>query len=364
MRPSSRFYRYSRLLLGELLLPYDHLIFKSKRLTTRRAANFLLGCIEGRLRLRRPLSYPFALQLEPTIQCQLECPYCPRIKATEGMSIGHMAWDDYEQLMREVGPYLAAVAFWQWGEPLLHPRILDMVKLANGHGIITFMSTNAQVDPAEVDLQGLVDSGLDMLIISMDGATQEVYENFRAGGQLHRLKRFVEAISRCRAGSANRDLRLNVRIVVTRDNEKEVEAVRNFAAAAGADFFSVKSISLYYDGSPENPSLPQIREYRSYQYRGSNEMEEYRKLPNYCRKPWTWPTLRYDGTLLFCECDHQMTAPLGNVFSAGSFRGVWQGKIAQKLRARYRDDGLIELEFCSRCRYKLDDAIRRVETLR
>lgn len=363
MNLSSRWHRYLALLTGEFLLPYDRIVFRNQRLTKRKAVNFLLGRIEARLQVRRPWSYPLGLQLEPTALCQLDCPYCARIKANKGLTGEHMKWADFERLMGETGPYLTALALWQWGEPLLHPQIVNMVKLAKQNGIITFISTNAQSDPAEIDLGGLMDSGLDMLIISMDGVTQATYEKFRAGGSLERVKAFVKEAARRRDELAGPGPLLNVRVVATRDNETEVEAVRNFAAEAGADLFSVKSVSLYYDESADHPSLPLNLAYRSYQYQGGAEQNAYRTLPNYCRKPWFWPTLRHDGTLLFCECDHQMTAPLGNVFSAGSFQAVWQSEVAQELRSRYHQDGRIDFEFCRRCRYKLDDAIRRVENL-
>lgn len=358
MRVPPRLRFLLKLLSGELVLAYDRMEF-SQRADLRRTANRLLARLEGRLQVRRPHSYPLGLQLEPTIHCQLDCPHCPRIRATDGMSLGHMEWESYERLMREIGPYLGATAFWQWGEPLTHPRITDMVSLAKSHGMITLMSTNAQADPSSIDIRALVEA-LDMLIISMDGASQEVYQSFRAGGSLDRLKDFVQAVVQVKRESGS-DVLINVRVVATRDNEAEIEDVSRFAAESGADLFSVKSVSLYYDDDPSNPSLPKDGRYRSSQYQGPVEAEEYRRMPNYCRKPWAWPTLRYDGTLLFCECDHRMIAPLGNVFSSGSFREVWGGAQAADLRRRYGSDGNIDLEFCQRCRYKLDDAIRRID---
>lgn len=360
MQKKSYVYRLARLLGGELVLPYDRLVFSRRSVPVKKLANRLLCRVEGGLKAGRPLSYPLALQLEPTIVCQLDCPYCPRVKATAGMKHGHMEWSNYTRLLEEVGHYLGAIAFWQWGEPLLHPRIADMIKLAHSYGIITFMSTNAQFEPGDVDVPALVASGLDMLIISMDGTRQETYEKFRAGGQIERLKRFARAVIEEKKRVHNKDLVINIRIVATSENEAEIEEVRQFAQEAGADIFSVKSVSLYYDDSPDDPRLPVDINLRSYQYRGREEAQRYRRLRNKCRKPWSWPTLRYDGTLLFCECDHRMEARLGNVFQS-SFKEVWQGETAQNLRKHFHRNGQIDFEFCQRCRYKIDDAIRIAE---
>lgn len=364
MKKKSAYYRLMRLMKGELILRYDSLNFSRQGVSAHSRMHLLLGRLEYALRVGKPLSYPQGIQLEPTIACQLDCPYCPRIKATEGMELGHMKWEDYERLLKEVGPYVNTIAFWQWGEPLLHPRMADMIRLADSYGIISMMSTNAQIDPDDIDLEALVDSGLDMLIVSMDGITQETFEKFRAGGQIQRLRRFTEAVIDTKRRLKNERLKINIRVVATSENEQEIEAVRSYAREIGADLFSVKSVSLYYEDDPDDPHLPQDRNLRSFQYQGREEAEKYRQMPNMCRKPWKYPTLRYDGTLLFCECDHMKEAVLGNVFDAGSFRKVWRGTAAADYRKRFKRNGEIDLDFCRRCRYKIGDAIRVVEDLK
>ncbi len=274
-----------------------------------------------------------------------------------------MEWDNYEKLIREAGPYLLAIAFWQWGEPLLHPRISDMIRLANEYGILTIISTNGQQDLEEFDLTELIRAGLDMAIISMDGSSQTVYEKFRVGGSVAKVRSFAEALVRSRNNLDKENPLVNLRIIATKENEPEIDQVRNFASEIGADLFSIKSVSLYYDSDPENPNLPVDVKYRSFQYQNKNAAEEYKKMPNLCLKPWTWPTLRWDGRLLVCECDHDMQQVLGNVFEASSFRAVWRSKKAQKIRSRFSSKGRTNLDFCQRCRYKLDDAIREVVAL-
>ena len=345
-----------------LEIAYDRIVFPAPTAGPRRLLNYLLSQVEGRLRLLGVHSYPFGLQLEPTVECPLDCPLCPRHRVIQRGGPAHMPWDRFARLMDEMGPYLTALALWQWGEPLLHPRIVDMARLAHRHGIITFLSTNGQVDPEAADLGGLMRSGLDMLIVSLDGIRQEAYASFRAGGEVSKVLRFIREAARARP--PGRGPLINVRIIATRGNESEIGAVESFAREAGADLFSVKGVSLYTDASPGNPSLPGDRRWRTYQYRGEAEAAAYRQAPNLCRKPWIWPTLRYDGTLLICECDHLHESPLGNVFREGSFRAVWRGAAARWQRARFGRDGRIDLEFCGRCRYKINDAIREVMPLR
>ena len=361
-----RFARAARLLAaGRLDFTFDRLVFPDRRLGARQATNFLLSRIEARRRVLRPLSYPIALQLEPTVRCQLNCPLCPRERVNGSAAEGLMPFDDYARLLAEVGPRLLAIAFWQWGEPLLHPRLPEMVALARRHGILTLLATNGQTDPDEARLGELCEAGLDMLIVALDGVTEEVYRGFRRGGSAAATRRFIAEAARRRDArpGADRPL-LNARIIATRDSEPEIDAARAFARDAGVDLFSIKSVSLYDSADPEHAALPAARHLRSFQYQGTGEAGAYAALPNRCLKPWSWPTLRHDGELLLCECDHALAHPLGNVFESGSFRAVWRGERAGDLRRAFPADGKVELEFCGRCRYKLDDAIRETASLR
>lgn len=364
-------------------LTFDRIVFTRERLGARQAANLLLSRLEARRRAPRPWSYPIALQLEPTIRCQLACPLCPgrRVNAAGAATpvgaatpdgadpapapgAGLMPFAAYERLLAEVGPRLLAIAFWQWGEPLLHPRLPDMVELAARRGILTLCSTNGQTDPEAGRLGDLCAAGLDMLIVSLDGAGEEAYRSFRAGGSLAAARCFLAAAVRARdERGAGRPL-VNVRVIATRDSEGEIDGVRALARETGADLFSIKSVSIYDSGDPEHPSLPADRRLRSLQYRDREAVAAYAEAPNLCLKPWAWPMLRHDGALHLCECDHGLAHPLGNVFATGSFARVWRGERARALRAAFPAGGRVGLDFCRRCRYKNDDAIRRTEALR
>lgn len=339
---------------------YDRMTFQMSDLPVAKIVNLAINRIDRSFRLRRPYSYPLAIQLEPTIACQLDCPLCPRQIAKKKSDEIHMPWDSYESLINEIGPSTLAIAFWQWGEPLLHPRIIDMISLASRFRIVSFLSTNAQMDTNSAWLQDLFRAGLDFLIISLDGITPGGYQAFRQNGVLEKVLNFTEQAVAAKKHLKSQSPVINVRTVAIRGNEHEIDDIRRFAAEAGADIYSVKSVSLHYDSSPDNENLPTRKDYRSFQYQGHQEATKYRLMPNYCSKPWSWPTLRHDGTLLICEYDHSSEYELGNVFSEGEFRKVWRSEQAAAVRKRFKSSGEIDTEFCGRCRSKLDDAIRDI----
>lgn len=91
-----------------------------------------------------------------------------------------------ETLIKEIGPRLWYMNFYFQGEPYLHPEFTRLVQLAHLQGVYTATSTNAHYLTAE-NARKTIESGLDRLIISIDGTTQEVYEQYRVGGQLAKV---------------------------------------------------------------------------------------------------------------------------------------------------------------------------------
>jgi len=308
--------------------------------------------------------FPVMLNIEPTLRCNSSCVMCPRRLARR--PAGDMDMGLLARLVSEMaaeGP-VQVVNLHKDGEPLLHPDLPAMVGAASRRGILTLLSTNAQTDPDACRLGDLCAAGLDMLIVSCDGVSPEVYRGFRAGGDAAAVPRFLRAAARLRDERGGGRPRINVRAIATRGSEPELGRVRELARETGADFYSVKSVSIYDSGDPGHPDLPADRSLRSFQYRDATAAAAYAAEPNRCVKPWAWPTLRHDGTLLLCECDHALAHPLGNVFSAGSFATVWRGDRARELRRAFPRDGRVGLDFCQRCRYKRDDALRLTEALR
>ena len=115
-----------------------------------------------------------------------------------------------------------------------------------------------------------------MLIISLDGIDQESYDSFRRGGEVSRTMHFASTACRIKRESGRSTPLINIRIIATSETESEIDKVREFARTIGADVFSVKAVSLYYDADPDNPILPANRQYRSFQYRerGSRRIPE------------------------------------------------------------------------------------------
>ncbi|MEK7200439.1 MAG: radical SAM protein, partial [Bacteroidota bacterium] len=130
--------------------------------------------------------YPISISFEPTTSCNLRCPECPSGLRAFTRPTGMLENNFFRQTIDTIYQDLLYLIFYFQGEPYLHPDFLTMVKYAHDKGIYTATSTNAHYLTDEKARQ-TVESGLDRLIISIDGTTQDVYRQYRMGGNLEKV---------------------------------------------------------------------------------------------------------------------------------------------------------------------------------
>ena len=130
--------------------------------------------------------YPISISFEPTTSCNLRCPECPSGLREFTRPTGMLQKSFFEQTIDDIHKELLYLIFYFQGEPYLNPDFLNMVKYAHDKGIYTATSTNAHYLTDE-KAKATVESGLDRLIISIDGTTQDVYQSYRVGGKLEKV---------------------------------------------------------------------------------------------------------------------------------------------------------------------------------
>jgi hypothetical protein len=186
-------------------------------------------------------SRPFQLMLDPVNNCHLSCPGClhtsnPAFAQTFDWPGGRLPAAAYDRFLAEHGPLAWGAVVYNWGEPLLDKRTPAMVRQAKRYLLHTCLSTNFSV---RFDVDALVESGLNFLFLSIDGATQPTYEKFRRGGDLalclDNIRRVVEARRRHGTGLPF----VLWRYLTFEHNLHEVEPAMALARELGVDQFSV-----------------------------------------------------------------------------------------------------------------------------
>ena len=125
--------------------------------------------------------YPVSISFEPTTSCNLRCPECPSGLRAFTRPTGMLQKDFFSETIDQLYKDLLYLVFYFQGEPYLNSSFLDMVKYASSKKIYTATSTNAHY-LTDANAKRTIESGLDRLIISIDGTTQETYQQYRVGG--------------------------------------------------------------------------------------------------------------------------------------------------------------------------------------
>ena len=134
----------------------------------------------------KQFALPFYVSIEPTTSCNLRCPECPSGLREFSRPTGMLQNNLFEKIILQLKGHLHSLTFYFQGEPYLNPEFLKMAAFANTQNIYTITSTNAHYLTEENARQTVL-SKLDKLIISVDGITQEVYEQYRIGGRLDKV---------------------------------------------------------------------------------------------------------------------------------------------------------------------------------
>jgi MoaA/NifB/PqqE/SkfB family radical SAM enzyme len=178
---------------------------------------------------------PLKLTFDPTNYCQLRCPLCPTGARIQDRSRGRAQFHMFEHLLDEVGDYVFLIDFFNWGEPLLNERTEEFIALASRKNIVSFLSSNLSIPLSDQRINRLVDSGLNQLIVSLDGATPETYGTYRRVGRFDLVIENMKRIIAARRARGVTHPCVNWQFLVFRFNEHELDRVRQMAADMGVD---------------------------------------------------------------------------------------------------------------------------------
>lgn len=213
----------------------------SRYVTAKKVANLLLCETEKLRRTAHVRSYPYVATLDVTNLCNLRCPFCPTgAKRDAGRAERSMPLSVVDDVLEEVGDYLISVNLFNWGEPFVNPQIAEIVERIHARGIFTQISSNLSVSRQAAILDA-ARAGLDYLMISTSGATQDVYAQYHRHGRLAVLMDNVRAVIELKKKLGLRNPIVELKYLLFRHNAHEVEAARAQAAELGVDVFRVVS---------------------------------------------------------------------------------------------------------------------------
>ncbi|MCB1009960.1 MAG: radical SAM protein [Acidobacteria bacterium] len=213
------------------------------RLLALKTVNLAVGRYHYLHRHTNVASRPAQLLLDPVNNCHLGCPGCVHsrnraVAANYDWPGGRMSPEAFERALADFGLYAFGVAFYNWGEPLLHKELPRFVRAAKSYLLHTSLSSNLSLP---FDAEALVASGLNFLFVAVDGASQESYERFRRGGDLRLCLDNMTKLVRARERAGSTVPYILWRFLTFEHNLHEVDRAIEIARDLGVDQISIST---------------------------------------------------------------------------------------------------------------------------
>jgi len=320
------------------------------KLTFRRVVNAIKLWSSYRLSrlLNRPIQwgYPISVSFEPTTSCNLRCPECPSGMRSFTRATGMLEKNFFQQTIDAMHKELLYLIFYFQGEPYLHPDFLDMVQYAASKKIYTATSTNAHYLTDE-KAKATVESGLDRLIISIDGTAQDVYSQYRVGGNLEKVIEGTKRVVAWKKQLRSSKPFLVFQFLVVKPNEHQIDDVKKLAKDIGVDDVWLKTAQVYdYEQDP-NGLIPENNRYSRYKKDHNGRYQPKHKLSNHCWKLWHSNVITWDGKVTPCCFDKDAQHTLGDLKTA-TMKEVWKSKDYRNFR-HLMSKGRKNIDICANC---------------
>jgi radical SAM protein with 4Fe4S-binding SPASM domain len=280
-------------------------------------------------------SMPYIYIIDPSNACNLRCPLCPTGNQTATRPKRMMSFECYTRIIDEVRDYAIEVILYNWGESLLHPRIFDMIRYATDANIGSTVSSHFNNVTDEM-IERMIDSGLEHLTVSLDGATQEVYEKYRVRGNLSAAIASLRRLQQRKRERKSDTPRVEWQFIVMKHNEHEISQAKALASEVGVERFRLLSVGLPFDDL-ENLDLAKQwmsddPRYRSYHPEPILKRGYLYDEP--CFYPYRAITINPDGNVAPCCAISDPQWDFGSV-NTQTIREIWNSQRYQSARSLF-----------------------------
>jgi radical SAM protein with 4Fe4S-binding SPASM domain len=296
--------------------------------------------------IKKPIQWgmPLSMEIEPTTSCNLRCPQCPSGLREFTRDTGMLDLELYKKIIDELHPELVWLILYFQGEPFLNKSFLEFVKYAASKNLYTATSSNAHYFTDDM-AKATVESGLDRLIISIDGTNQETYSKYRKGGQLSKVIEGTENLLKWKKELGIQTPHIIWQFIAFKHNEHQIPEIKKLAKEIGVDELGIKTAQIY-DYQTSNEFIPENEDLSRYS-KTENGYQIKNKLLNQCWRMWRGSVITWDGLVVPCCFDKDATHRFGNI-SKQSFKSVWSGEQYNNFRKAILKSRK-EIDICTNC---------------
>jgi radical SAM protein with 4Fe4S-binding SPASM domain len=287
---------------------------------------------------------PMAISIEPTTSCNLRCPECLSGLRSFSRPTGMLDFDFYKRIIDQVSPSLSYLILYFQGEPYLNPDFFNLIEYASKKNIYTTTSTNAHYLD-DIRAKQTILSGLDKIIISIDGTDQETYEKYRIGGSINKVIEGIQKLVYWKNKLNKSNPLIVLQYLIFKTNQHQIDQIKKLSEALNVDQLNLKTAQIYdfQDGSGLIPDNTNYSRYKK--VNGKYVIKN--KLLNKCWRMWSSSVITWDGKVVPCCFDKDATYRLGDL-TEKDFSEIWKSQDQLTFREhiiRSRKD----IDICKNC---------------
>lgn len=309
-------------------------------ISPRKLFNLFLVILSQNLRLIKTLGLPLHCYIETSSFCNLRCPMCLKIQKGYEFENRNMTMEQFKLIIDQVGKKAITLRFWNFGEPFINPETLDMVDYASRFRVVTVISTNGLlITPFLADR--IVNSKLDLLIISFDGGTKKSYEYNRKNGNFEKFVACMENLTDSRKRYPSKGPFIALQFVAMNTNKGEWETIRSMSKKWNFDKVMLRQLNVVTEkGESLNDTKPN---------------EDRIDNTNFCSNFWQEIVFNSTGDVVPCCMDARPEVVMGNIYKKNLY-DIWNGEIYKKVRQQVLKN-LESIPICTYTCYKRNNKL-------
>lgn len=257
--------------------------------------------------------FPFRVGIEPVNFCNLSCPECDcgikQLKRNPSI----LDVTEYEKYILSNHKKILAIQLFGQGEPFLHAELPKLIQIAHQSNLYTSTSTNGHF-LNKANCEKIIHSGLDKIIISLDGTNQQVYEMYRAGGDFQTVTSGIKTLAAIKTKLKSKKPFIAIQFLVFKHNQHQMKDLTNLAKNLGANAIEFKSAQINSTGNQMEPPDNDFEKFSRYSKNENGELKLKKKI-RFCYRLWTTLTVFSDGTVTACCYDKSGKFSMGNIFT-------------------------------------------------
>ncbi len=307
--------------------------------------NEILKKISYTFKLEKNLGKPIIRQLEPTNACMMNCIMCPRKNMKR--KIKYMDIEFFKKIIDQA-KWNYQMFLHHFGDPLMHPKIDEMIKYVAKKGIKAQISVNPKLLSEKMS-EKLIDSGLDMIMISIDGIDDKTYKYFR--GKNADYEEAVENINNFLRikNKKNSSVKVIISLVRMKANKKDVEKFEKMWKKKGVNQVLIKQFTTF-DGSDKVIMEQGDKDTLTDQFKTNKRQ--------YCSEPWMGITITAEGNVVPCCYDYDEKYIIGNL-KKESLEQIWNNEKMRLLRRQVKTKTLYKNPLCKTCHETRNEGMLR-----